>query len=237
MAQTSPMTESTSVPAGTQTHNARPSPPVESEAAHHEPSPPSAATVETNQQQPLLPTATPAPPNAHTPSTSHNRRNDSIILSSWWWWEIGGAVIALTSLFTTIAVLAVLDNKPIDHWNRNIQPSALLSTLTTVGKMGLALVVATCVSQLTWSHFQTPNALSHLDVFDEVSRGGPWGVAEMLVRTRRHLLKRSPHLMIGLLGLVTIGAFAIDPMIQQILDTPQREIALHNITASIMSNR
>lgn len=237
MAHRSPTIEATSVPTGTPHHNVRPQVPVETDAAHQEPSQPSAPTGETIQQEPLLPTLDPTPTSTHTPSTPHERKKESIMLSSWWWWEIGGAVITLASLFTTIAVLAVLDNRPIDDWNRNIQPSALLSTLTTIGKMGLALVVASCVSQLKWSHFQTPNPLSHLDVFDEVSRGGPWGVAEMFIKTRRHLLKRGPNFMVGLLGLITIGAFAIDPMIQQILDTPQKEIALHNVTASMMSNR
>ncbi|KAK5045437.1 hypothetical protein LTR84_009301 [Exophiala bonariae] len=59
----------------------------------------------------------------------------------------------------------------------------------------------------------------------------------MFIKTRRHLLKKGPNFMIALLGLITLGAFAIDPMIQQILDTPQREIALNNVTASMMSNR
>lgn len=236
-AHNSPTVEEANVPTGKHNHNARPLAPVGIDAAHQEQIQPSAATGETVQQEPLLPTVIPTPKSPHTPSTPPGRRKEPGMLSSWWWWEIGGVIITLASLFTTIAVLAVLDNRPIDDWNRNIQPSALLSTLTTVGKMGLALVVASCVSQLKWSHFRTPNSLSHLDVFDEVSRGGPWGVAEMFIKTRRHLLKRGPNFMVGLLGLITIGAFAIDPMIQQILDTPQREIALHNVTASMMSNR
>jgi len=39
-----------------------------------------------------------------------------------------------------------------------------------------------------------------------------------------------------LFALLTIGSFAIDPMIQQVLDTQQQEVQLHNMTASITSN-
>lgn len=163
-------------------------------------------------------------------------KTQAVTSSAWWWWEIGGAILALACLFLTIAVLAGLDHKPIDDWGYTIQPSSLLSTLSTVGKMGLTLVVASSVSQLKWLHFLKPNRLSHLDILDETSRAGPWDILTMFVKMRRSLLKSGPDFMVALLALVTLGSFAIDPMIQQVLDTPQSEIPL-NETASIMASR
>lgn len=158
--------------------------------------------------------------------------------SDWWWWEMGGALVACVSLFMTIAVLAVLDGKPIDDWNHSIEPSSLLSTLTTVGKMGMMLVVASCLSQSKWLHYQHPNVLNHLDVYDEVSRASPVASVTIFWKLPRGLRKARLDVLAILFALITLGSFAIDPMIQQILARPSRNIELKNITtASLGASR
>lgn len=191
--------------------------------------------AERARQEPLL------PPSANEPVKSRPLKQDKgqqngakgHLSSSWWWWEIGGAIVAVVSLFVIIAVLAVLDKKPIDDWKYNIQPSSLLSTLTTVGKTGMMLVVASCVSQLKWVHFQHPNRLSHLEVYDEVSRGSPIGSANMLWKIGRTLLRLRLDIIAGLFAIITLASLAIDPMIQQILAVRQQDLQLKNLTATI----
>ena len=237
MAQNSPAIEPKRKNQEADINYASPQPFTQMEAADHEYTQRSAETANAPHQEPLIPTVTATPTSEHTSRRFHIRKASAAMSSSWWWWEIFGAFITLTCLFMTIAVLAVLDNKSTDDWHHKIQPSAILAILTAVGKMGLTLVVASCVSQLKWVHFQKPNSLSHLDVFDNVSRAGPWSTALMVLKIRKGIWKRTSDFMIALFALITLGAIAIDPMIQQILGTPQREIQLHDITASIMSNR
>ncbi|KUJ07829.1 uncharacterized protein LY89DRAFT_765907 [Mollisia scopiformis] len=179
------------------------------------------------RQEPLL-----QPVDEERPAKKSERSS-----SSWWWWlEICGAFIALTGLFMTIAVLATLDNKPIDNWKYNIQPSSLLSTLTTVAKMGVMLVVASCVSQLKWLHFQQANRLSHLEMYDQVSRGNPMGAAQMLWKMGRRLFKLRLDIIATAFALVSLLSLAIDPMIQQILAVHQEDLQLNNVTATIGSS-
>lgn len=165
------------------------------------------------------------------------RAKQSTTWSSWWWWEIGGAVLALVCFFSTIAVLRFINGKILEDWKLKIEPPSLLSTLITIGKLGLTLVLGSCVSQLKWSHFQKPNSLSHLDVLDEVSRAGPWSIATMLIKIRGGMLKRGPEFMIALFALITLWSFAIDPMIQMALTQEEDDYRLQNLTAYVLTNQ
>lgn len=196
------------------------------------------ATKSAPHQEPLLSTPAMKPTKRGYLREKLRRKGTRKVAWSswWWWWEIGGAFLALTCLFLTIAVLKVLDGTPVNDWKYNIQPSSLLSTLNTVGKTGMTVVLGFCVSQVKWSHFEKPNLLSHFDTIDQVSRAGPWSTAKMFLKMRATLLKQGSGLLITLLALVTLGSIAIDPMIQQILDARQGDLQPHNITSYIAIN-
>jgi hypothetical protein len=210
-----------------------------SDAAYPEQIPSQHATADRTNQAPLLPEST-------RKSNRMSRIRDKIQgrtsksaaqTSKWWWWEIGGALVALICHFSTTAVLLVLDGKPIDDWKPSIEPNSLLSVLTTVGKIGLTLVVGSCVSQLKWTHFRQPNSLSPLDVLDGVSRAGPLDTAKIFLKLRISLFKRIPDFMVALFAVVTLASFAIDPMVQQILKTYEDDYQFHNLTSSVLTNK
>ncbi|KAK6079533.1 hypothetical protein SCUP234_05702 [Seiridium cupressi] len=205
------------------------------EGDQHPPTP----IEEDMRQEPLLRPSDekPAKPRLFNDSSTNTSKGRERFSSSWWWWEIGGAILALIGLFMTIAVLATLDNKPVDDWKYNIQPSSLLSTLTTVGKTGVMLVLGSCVSQLKWLHFQQPNRLSHLKIYDDVSRASPVGAAQMFWKIGCRPFKLRLDIVATAFALVSLLSLAIDPMIQQILGVQQQDLQLKNVTAAVGSSR
>jgi hypothetical protein len=93
------------------------------------------------------------------------------------------------------------------------------------------------VSQLKWTHFRKPNSLSHLDVLDGVSRAGPLDTAKMFLKLRISLSKRIPDLIVALFAVVTLASFAIDPMVQQVLEKYEDDYQFHNLISSVLTNK
>ncbi|KAI1081460.1 hypothetical protein F5B20DRAFT_65613 [Whalleya microplaca] len=84
--------------------------------------------------------------------------------------------------------------------------------------------VASCISQLKWSHFSLyPRRLVDLQLFDSASRG-PWGSAVFLW----NLCFRVRILVTIGFVFVTIVALGIDASAQQVLNFPIRESPLNN---------
>jgi hypothetical protein len=147
--------------------------------------------------------------------------------SWWWWWEIGSSLLSMTSMCLILAILFAVNEKPLRHWKLAIQPNSLISVFTTVGKTAMMVSVTSCVSQLKWRHFQRrPQKLSHLQLFDDASRG-PWGALLLLFGVR------SRAFLAWIFAIITIIALAIEPSAQQILDFPTRVSLLSNVTADI----
>jgi hypothetical protein len=151
-------------------------------------------------------------------------------ISWWWWWEIASATLSATSLFLIITLLGLVDDKPLDSWHHPIQPSALLSVLTTIGRTAMMVSVASCVSQLKWSHFQRPSSLNHLQIYDDASRG-PWGAFMAILRPSIWLR----DVLAGLFAVITIFSLVVEPMAQQILAFETQEFELTNVTAVVAS--
>ncbi|KAF6814281.1 hypothetical protein CSOJ01_04172 [Colletotrichum sojae] len=116
-----------------------------------------------------------------------------------------------------IAVLFRVQDTKLASWTWEIQPSSVISVLTTISKTAMMVPIASCISQLKWRHMQLrPRPLNHLQVFDDASRG-PWGSAIMAWKLPFQ------SLLGWALALVTIVALGIEPSAQNILDFPSRD--------------
>lgn len=162
--------------------------------------------------------------NLDTPGLVKRRR---AIFSSWWWGEIMAVVVSVAAMIAMLVILAQSNGKALAWWSFFFQPNTVVSILAMVSKASMMLVVSACLSQLKWKHFQDrPRPLSHLQVFDDASRG-PWGSLVFVGSLRLGSV-------LGLLfAIVTVVSLAIDPAAQQILEFPSRTAKLKNVTANI----
>ena len=145
----------------------------------------------------------------------------------WWWWDIGAALLSVVSMCLIMAVLFIVANKPLDNWKQPIQPNSLIAVFTTIGHTAMMVPVASCVSQLKWHHFQRrPQKLSHIQLFEEASRG-PWGAFILLIGVR------SRALLAWSFAIITIIALGIEPSAQQILSFETRPTLVNNGTTAI----
>lgn len=164
------------------------------------------------------------PQNLEYPGWAKGRR---AIFNSWWWGEIVAVAVSIAAMIAMLVVLAQSNGRALAWWTFFFQPNTVVSILAMVSKASMMLVVSACLSQLKWRHFQRrPRPLSHLQVFDDASRG-PWGSLIFVGSLR------SGSALGFLFAIVTIVGLAIDPAAQQILEFPSRTAKLENVTANI----
>jgi hypothetical protein len=133
----------------------------------------------------------------------------------------------MAAIFSIIIILASFQDKPLMHWTMPIQINSLIATLTTIGKTAMLVAVAESISQLKWLHFyQRAGPLDRFQDFDDASRG-PWGSVTLLRTTNVRAVLAS------LGAIITIFGLAIEPMAQQILEFPARNVTLTNVTSSL----
>lgn len=153
--------------------------------------------------------------------TEHNAQAQEIKATHCWWWEdIAAAMFSIVCMSMVAAVLVSAHDTPLEDWPASIQPNSIIAILTTLSKVAMLVPITSCLSQLKWRHMSTqPRPLSHLQVFDDASRG-PWGSAALM-------WKLPLQSRLGwALALVTVVALGIEPSAQQILAFPVRERAL-----------
>ncbi|KAF2420526.1 hypothetical protein EJ08DRAFT_620730 [Tothia fuscella] len=139
------------------------------------------------------------------------------IRSRWWIWELFGMITCVICLLAICITLRVFDGKPLPSIPFSISLNTIASLLGTAIKTTLLLVVTSAISQLKWLWFhRTDRELQDLQVFDEASRG-PWGAMV--------LLKTSGISLASLGALIVLLLLAFDPFVQQLIATPQRQIA------------
>jgi hypothetical protein len=133
----------------------------------------------------------------------------------------------MAAIFSIIIILASFQDRPLADWTMPIQINSLIATLTTIGKTAMLVAVAESISQLKWLHFyQRAVPLNRFQDFDDASRG-PWGAFTLLRTTNIRAVLAS------LGAIITIFGLAIEPMAQQILEFPARNVTLTNTTANL----
>ncbi|KAI8938751.1 hypothetical protein NX059_004618 [Plenodomus lindquistii] len=145
-----------------------------------------------------------------------------------WWWELGAIITSLLAVVVILAMLFVMDRKPLSSWKLPIQINSLVAIFSTLARSALLLALADGISQLKWNHFERRDTtLNHLQTYDDASRG-PWGSLMYLIKIRRHATG------LGALGAaLTILALAFEPFTQQIIDFPSIQTANDNGTAYV----
>ncbi|KXT07967.1 hypothetical protein AC579_8598 [Pseudocercospora musae] len=150
-----------------------------------------------------------------------------------WWPELLSAFLSVGTLIAVAAVLYSIDGEPLEKWNLpwQIKPNTLISTLITLVRLWMLLVIAECIGQLKWVYFeQKPHHLADFETFDSASRG-PWGAALLLVRIRWRAVAAS------LGAILTILALAVDPFAQQVLSYVQHNSVSPSGQASLFTAR
>lgn len=147
--------------------------------------------------------------------------------SSWWWWEIGACALSLVSTVLLFVLLVKVEDIALQSWPHQIQINSVVAILTAVSRTAMVVPLAACISQLKWRHFESPNRLSHLQDYDNASRG-PWGSLLILFNFR------VGDLLAWALALWTVASLGISPSAQQILEFPNRRVAMRNVTATIV---
>ncbi|EME78728.1 uncharacterized protein MYCFIDRAFT_22229, partial [Pseudocercospora fijiensis CIRAD86] len=150
-----------------------------------------------------------------------------------WWPELLSAFLSVGTLIAVAAVLHSIDGEPLEKWDLpwQMKPNTVISTLITLVRLWMLLVVAECIGQLKWVYFeQKPHRLIDFETFDSASRG-PWGAALLLVRIRWRAIAAS------LGAILTILALAVDPFAQQVLSYVQHNSVSPSEQASLFTAR
>lgn len=115
-----------------------------------------------------------------------------------WWWEIVLLLLGTVCVALMIAILAVMDNKPLEYWRLPIRPNSLISVLSALARSFLLFPITEALGQLKWLYFEQARPLDQFHDFDEASRG-PWGSLLFLGRMRLHALGASLGTLVTIL--------------------------------------
>lgn len=133
-----------------------------------------------------------------------------------WWWEITAAVATLACMVAVVYILFRMQDRPVADWTFPINLNSTIAAFVTVAKSTALLIIASCVGQSKWRHFQKkPSRLQDFDTFDEASRG-PSGALKLLWCLRARF--GTPVIA----ALVTIIALGVDSFAQQVVKLDQQ---------------
>ena len=94
--------------------------------------------------------------------------------------EVLAILISDLTLLAIVVILRKYNNRPIPRLPHNVLLNFVISTLATVSKSSLLLVVASAIGQFKWLWISDRHRpLRDLQVFDEASRG-PLGALKLL---------------------------------------------------------
>ncbi|KAI9157919.1 hypothetical protein HJFPF1_05904 [Paramyrothecium foliicola] len=147
------------------------------------------------------------------------------VLASWTWgFEVLSLVFGAACVAAMIVILGYMDGRALRAWRMPIEPNSLVAVFTTLAKTALMIPVASAISQMKWLWFERPRRLADLAAFDAASRG-PWGAAELVVRTRGRAW------VAAVASAVIVAALAFEPTAQQVISIELREAVSGNATA------
>ncbi|RDW87039.1 DUF3176 domain-containing protein [Aspergillus mulundensis] len=151
---------------------------------------------------------------AQAPEPPEYKRHH-IFSPSEWLLETATSILALGLLIGIAYIFWYMDNKPLSAWRGPVSLSASISVLTTTCATALMHGASTFIGQLKWRHFRkSPQKLSHLETFDEASRG-VWGSILLLTTVKWDIAT------IG--AVITILRLAFSPFAQQVILIEQRD--------------
>jgi hypothetical protein len=114
-------------------------------------------------------------------------RRRPIYSPSEWLFEGMSSLLAMVIVITIAVIFWMMDGKPLKEWSGPVSLAATISILTTAYSSALMHSVSSFIRQLKWLHFKDkPRRLSHLETFDEASRG-VWGALLLLTNVKWNL--------------------------------------------------
>ncbi|PQE28115.1 acid phosphatase protein [Rutstroemia sp. NJR-2017a BBW] len=158
-------------------------------------------------------------------STSADYKRHPIYSRSEWLLETVTSIVSFAILIGIGCIFWFMDNQPLSAWPIPVSIGATISILTTACTAALMYGVSQFIGQIKWLHFKTtPRKLSHLETFDEASRGGIWGCITLLTTIKWNLAT------IG--AFITILRLTFAPFAQQVVLFEQRDVitADQNVT-------
>jgi hypothetical protein len=107
-------------------------------------------------------------------------------IPQWWGKELAMMIVSLIAFIALVVILAVLDGKPVRHWDP-LTLNSINLILTTVTGSALAAILGSALSQNLWNGFAqqrkssgfTTRPAQDLQVYDGASRG-PLGSLALL---------------------------------------------------------
>jgi len=127
-----------------------------------------------------------------------------------WWQEIGAILLSAISFLAIIVTLSPHDKQPLPQWPYSISVNALVSVFVVVFKASVLFVTAEALGQLKWLWYNRSHPLSHIDIYDQATRG-PLGSFKLLWKVR------SCNLLPPLGAIIIILMVVVDPITQQLL--------------------
>ena len=121
-----------------------------------------------------------------TPSdeaVSQRRRRSPRWIWLSWKWELISWFGGLSFFVTIIAVLGVLNGRPMPNLLFGITPNALIGLLATLAEFLLIVPVHSAVGQIKWLQALQKRPMDEFRIIDEASRG-PWGSVLLLSRRK-----------------------------------------------------
>jgi len=98
-----------------------------------------------------------------------------------WKYEILSWIGSLCFFISVIAVLAVLNGRPLPQMMFGITPNALIGLLATFAELLLIVPVHAALGQTKWLRSLRKKPMDDFRKIDEASRG-PWGSVLLLAR-------------------------------------------------------
>lgn len=131
-----------------------------------------------------------------------------------WLFELISLIASVLCLSAVLMLLLFYRNKALPELSMGLTFNAMISLLITAAKAAMLSAVGSAMGQIKWNWFrQNRSPLRNLDLFDEASRGGPWGALYFLAR-----VKWSSTAAIG--AMVLLLSLAMNPFAQQLLTYP-----------------
>ncbi|KAF2143983.1 uncharacterized protein K452DRAFT_306628 [Aplosporella prunicola CBS 121167] len=141
-------------------------------------------------------------------------------LNDWWFWELSGIIMGSSCIAAVIGILIQTNGMALNNWAYSIQPNTLVSIFMTITKAALLVPISQSISQIKWIHFYgKPQRILDLQSFDDASRG-PWGSLQFLIGMKTRNLFASCG------AFMTLAAMTLDPLAQQIVAYPSRQVPL-----------
>ncbi|EFW99736.1 hypothetical protein CMQ_54 [Grosmannia clavigera kw1407] len=126
-------------------------------------------------------------------------------------------------------ILFQMNHRSAQSWTFHFTINSVIAALSTLLKITVTAVLASCLSQMKWLHFKTSaRQLRDLDLYDAASRGSTWGAAVVLW----YSLCKWSSFTAAAAAFTTILVLPKSIAVQQLVGTDLRSVTVEGQNAS-----